>query len=147
MAFIAAASILLITLAVWLANRILPFQVCPICAGVAGTWVWMLIANLLGFSIDLLIPAILMGGSVVGIAYQVEKLLAEGGPQLLWKSLFIPAGFFAVWSLLSLWWLGFWGALALSLLIAALFLLPSKKLSFKENEKVKELKEKMKDCC
>lgn len=147
MVFIAVASIFLITLVVWLTNRILPFKVCSICVAVAGTWMWMLGAYLLGFPVDLFVPAILMGGSVVGIAYQVGKHLPQRRSHLLWESLFTPVGFFAVWSLLSFWWLGFWGAIALSLLIVVAFLSPPKRLSLKENEKVKELKEKMKECC
>jgi len=35
-------SVLAITVLVWLANKILPFKICPICVGVSGTWVWIL---------------------------------------------------------------------------------------------------------
>ena len=144
---IAVASILLITLGVWLVNRILPFQVCPICAGVSGTWLWMLVAYFLGFQINLLVPAILMGGSIVGIAYQVDKRLSAGSSQLLFKSLFIPAGFFSVWALLTFAWAWFAAGIAISVAVLAVFLLLLKIPLKQEQQKVKELEEKMKDCC
>ena len=69
-------SILTIALAVFGANRFLPFKICSVCAGVAGTWMWLLAGIFLGHEIDPLIPAVLMGGSVVGIYYQIkDKLL------------------------------------------------------------------------
>ncbi|MDP2664447.1 MAG: hypothetical protein Q8O97_00530 [bacterium] len=86
-------SIAVITGAVWLVGKVLPFKVCPICAGVSGTWLWMLVALFLGYEIDLVIAAMLLGGSVVGIAYQLEKRLPAGHSPLLWKALFVPAGF------------------------------------------------------
>ena len=68
----------------WFLNRILllrfnsgrAFKICPVCAGFAGTWLWMLIGMLLGLipTSDFQLPtAFLMGGSVVGIAYQIGK--------------------------------------------------------------------------
>src|SRR3989344_7286156 len=63
---ITITSILGVTIVVWLANRILPFQVCPICAGVFGTWVGLLSAYFLGYPIDLVVPPPFMGGAVGG---------------------------------------------------------------------------------
>src|SRR3989338_9235117 len=122
---ITAISILAITGFIWLLNRILSarlrsrwvFKVCSICVGVSGTWLWMLAAKLLGYEIDLIVPAVLMGGSVVGITNQIEKRFslatASAGTLLLWKTLFIPAGFIAAYSIISLavdpldpsWWI------------------------------------------
>ena len=65
----AILSILIITLVVWLVNKKLPIQVCPVCAGVFLTWLWMFIGMSLG---KLLIAnyqlpvSVLMGGTVVG---------------------------------------------------------------------------------
>src|SRR3989344_7525178 len=97
------ASILGITALAHFAKRILPFKVCPICAGVFLTWVWLLGAHFLGYRIDLIVPALLMGGAVVGIAYSLEKrsLNISAERLLLWKVLFIPAGFVAAYSLLA----------------------------------------------
>jgi len=109
----ATISILVITTLVWFLNKVLSRKVCPICAGVAGTWIWMLIGiltNQLSVISYQLLVGILMGGSVVGIAYQLEKRLSAGSAgwrtPLLWKILFIPIGFAAVYSLLFV--AGFW---------------------------------------
>ena len=143
-------SILAITGLLWLLNRILPFKICPICAGVSGTWLWMLAANFLGYQIDLVIPAMLMGGSVVGIAYQLEKKLparsASWQTSLLWKTLFIPTGFIAAYGILAQWWIMFLVALVFLFLASFLFLFSGNKPS-SQKEAVKELEKKMKDCC
>ncbi len=143
-------SILAITGLLWLFNRILPFKICPICAGVSGTWLWMLAANFLGYQIDLAIPAMLMGGSVVGIAYQLEKKLRASGAgwqtPLLWKTLFIPAGFIAAYGILAQQWIAFLAALVFLLPASFLFLFSGKKPG-SHKEAVKELEKKMKDCC
>jgi len=147
---IAVASILLITLGVWLVNRILPFQVCPICAGVSGTWFWMIGARILGYNIDMLVPAVLMGGSVVGLAYQLETKLPPHRSPLLWKSLFIPAGFLAVFYLLLFQWLGFVLVLVILTAIISLFFFVgnyyrSNKTS--TDSRVSKLEREMDKCC
>ncbi len=146
LAIIVIVSILIITGFVWLANKIWPFQICPICAGVAGTWLWLLAANFLGYGIDLVIPALLMGGSVVGIAYQIEKWLPPNRSPLLLKTLFIPAGFIAAYSILTEWWSVVFVSIALLVIIAFTFLYPRKNRNGRE-EAVKELEDKMKNCC
>lgn len=142
---IVIASIFGITLAVWLANRVLPFGVCPICAGVSGTWLWMLGLYGLGYQVDLGIAAMLMGGSVVGIAYQLEKKLPTGKSALLWKTFFIPAGFVAVYGLISSQLVMAAASLAVAGAIAWAFL---KTPGIKQpTGKVEELKKKMENCC
>ena len=47
----------------------------------------------MGYQIDLIIPAMLMGGSVVGLAFQLGEKLDHGKSLILWKTLFIPTGF------------------------------------------------------
>src|SRR3989344_2309817 len=103
----ATISILVITTLVWFLNKVLSRKVCPICAGVAGTWIWMLIGiltNQLSVISYQLLVGILMGGSVVGIAYQLEKRLSAGSAGWrappLWQILFFSIGFAAVYSLL-----------------------------------------------
>ena len=152
---ITITSILGITLAVWLVDKILPFKICPICAGVSGTWLWMFISSFLGYEIDFVIVAMLLGGSVVGIAYQVEKRLPAGKSALLWKVLFIPVGFVVAYSLVS----AQWAMLAVSFVLAGalswVFLKkdsggshPSEKAESPEpGRRVEELKQKMENCC
>lgn len=135
--------------AVFAYNRVSFFKMCPICAGVAGTWLWMLAAKFLGYGVDTVILAMLMGGSVVGIAYQVEKHFPEttsGDKRFLWKLLFIPSGFVCVYSLLAEWWSVF---LAVLIFLAAtsFSLLWGKTSNKPTNQAVEELEKKMKHCC
>lgn len=152
---ITITSILAITVFVWLLGRISLIRICPICAGVSGTWLWMLAAKFLGYEIDATILAILMGGSVVGIAYQVEKRLSRRYSSLLWKSLFIPAGFIAVYSVISAWWVM---SIPIVIGLIAMALVCTGKLGFgpsgddmaarlEQSRRIKELEEKMKNCC
>ena len=153
------ASILGITALAHFAKRILPFKVCPICAGVFLTWSWLLGAHFLGYRIDLIVPALLMGGSVVGVAYQLAPLEARpltglekrsrnipAERLLLWKVLFIPAGFVAAYSLLAQLWTALLFAAAFLLLVSFLFLFRSRKPDSRE-EAVGDIEKKMKDCC
>jgi hypothetical protein len=144
---ITVISILAVTVLVWLANRVLPFTVCPVCAGVFLTWGWLLGAHFLGYRIDLVIPALLMGGSAVGIAYQAEKKIrGPAGALLLYKSLFIPAGFVAAYSVFS----GEWTALLLAVVFLALvsfWFYGSREKSAPRKETAEEIEKRMKDCC
>lgn len=147
---ITTISIFAITGFVWLVNRILPLKICPICAGVSGTWLWLLAAKFLGYEIDLLIPAILMGGSVVGIANRLP---------LPSKTLFISVGFVAVYSVLASWWTAFIVATTILVIVALRF--TEEPRAMEENGKVaapsgrasphemrrEELEKKMKKCC
>lgn len=147
---IALISIGVITTLTWFLNErsLLPIKVCSVCAGTAGTWIWLLVAVTFGwlpFMSSMPVIAILMGGSVVGIAYQGEKYLKPGRSSLLWKALFIPLGFGTVWSVTEFAF-GFviLGVLVL-LAIAGFFLeLPLMKGDVARAER---LEKNMKDCC
>ena len=139
-------SMLAITGLAWLATKVLPFPVCPICVGVAGTWLWMLAARLAGFAFDASMLAILLGGSVVGIAYHVEKHLPRGRSPLLWKTLFLPIGFVAAYGLA----IPHWSVLAITavvlLLLTAVFFLPRRNPEH-NSAAVEKLEREMKKCC
>lgn len=147
---VALVSIGAITVVTWLLNErnLLPIKVCAICAGTAGTWIWLLVAVVSGwisFVSYMPVIAIFMGGSVVGIAYQGEKYLKSGRSALLWKALFIPLGFGLVWSVTQFVF-GFviLGVLVL-LAIAGFFLeLPLRK---GDAVRAERLEKDMKDCC
>ena len=71
-------SILAIAGTAAVANKILPFKICPICAGTAGTWLWMLGGMFIGVlpASNFQLPAaILMGNSLI----QCNFLNACGG--------------------------------------------------------------------
>ncbi|MCR4275862.1 MAG: hypothetical protein NUV90_00540 [Candidatus Parcubacteria bacterium] len=143
---ITVVSILAITGAVWLVGRFLPFAVCPICAGVFLTWVGLLGARAMGYPVDLTVPAILMGGSVVGIAYQIEKRSrVSRGARMLFKALFMPAGFVAAYALLQLWWTVLFSAIAFLVVVSAWAL--RSPVAGPHREAGKEIEKEMKDCC
>ena len=143
---ITAISILVLTGLAWLASRGLRVSVCPICIGVGGTWLWMIGARLAGFAIDATMLAVLIGGSVVGVAYQIEKRLPQGRSQLLCKTLCFPAGFAAAYAIVvEHWGLALTAGVLLALL-SALFLLPHR-FSRTDDESVGKLEKQMKECC
>ena len=145
---ITVISILAVTALAYFAKRILPLKVCPICAGVFITWVWLLGAHFQGYPVDLVVPALLMGGSVVGIAYSLEKRFLNISAErlLLWKVLFIPAGFVTAYSLLAQLWTVLLFAIAFLFLVSFLLLSESGKTKPRE-ETAGEIEKRMKDCC
>ena len=67
----AIISILLIVSVIWFVNKKLSIKICPICAGVSLTWLWMLLGmgyGLLSVEKYQLVTAVLIGGSVVAIS-------------------------------------------------------------------------------
>ncbi len=143
---ITAVSILVLAGLAWIAGKFLRFPVCPICVGVGATWIGMLAARFAGFAIDATMLAVLIGGSVVGIAYQLEKRLPGGRSRLLWKTLFFPTGFAAAYGVaVANWGMAATAAAAL-LLLSAVFLLPHR-LSGTDDEVVEKLEKRMKECC
>jgi len=130
----------------WLAGKASRASLCPICFGVAGTWLWMLGARFAGYPVDTTMLAVLLGASVVGIAGQLEARLAHGCSPLLWKTLTLPVGFVAAYGLVAERWnMAAISVLAL-VLLAALFLLP-RRLAATDDEVVKKLEQQMKNCC
>ncbi len=128
------------------------FKVCPICVGVSGTWTWILIGIYFG-SLETenwkLMAAILMGGSVVGIAYQLavkirpEKVMA-------WKVLFIPAGFILAYNLIYFSWVYLTLSAAIIFLLLLIFLIwPVSSIVHSKNnsQNIEGLEDKMKNCC
>ena len=130
----------------WLAASALQRPLCPVCLGVAGTWAWMLGARFAGYAIDANILAILLGASVVGSAYQLEKRLADGRSALAWKGLFIPVGVVAAYPLVAARWSLAAAALLVLVSLTAYFRSP-RKLADTDDAAVTALEEKLKKCC
>jgi len=130
----------------WAAKKLLRVPVCPICLGVGGTWLWMLIGRSLGYAVDATMLSILLGGSVAGIAYLVEKRLPLGRSPMLWKTLFIPAGFVAAYGLAASQWILF-AVMGVALVLLTAFFLVPPATSGEPSETVEELKKKMQQCC
>ena len=78
----AILSILFLTLIVWIINKKLSVPICPICAGVALTWLSMILGMWFGFlrvSDYEFITAILMGASIGGIVTELKKIFLKFG--------------------------------------------------------------------
>lgn len=143
---IVALSIVLIAAATSRLNKFLPFKICPVCAGVAAVWLAILaLINLGWLSPDpwLAIATLAMGGSAVGIAYQGPKDKNTKLPVIV-------AGFIADYIVLRhLNWLTWFAAAgALGIIGYFYFAKPwSKPLAAGDIKKIKQLEEKMKECC
>ncbi|MEK7552908.1 MAG: hypothetical protein AAB505_02265 [Patescibacteria group bacterium] len=143
---ITLTSIVVITVLAWLAGRISSFSFCPICTGVAGTWAWLIVTHLWGYQVDLIIPAMLMGGTVVGVMSKLERFI-EPRFVLVWKTAFIVSGFLAVNSLITGRWPMVLLGVVLSLVFTFYFKIRPIKPGEQTSEKIEELKKKMKNCC
>ncbi|OHA09378.1 MAG: hypothetical protein A3B37_02330 [Candidatus Sungbacteria bacterium RIFCSPLOWO2_01_FULL_59_16] len=144
---LAMASILAITALAYGATRFFRIAVCPICAGVSATWIGMLAAKTAGYAVESSVIALLMGGTVVGIAYQIERRLAPGRSSLLEKTLFIPTGFIAAYSLLTAAYQTFSVSVGLAALIALFFLRQREPAPSARSDRTADLEERMKQCC
>lgn len=150
---ISVLSIFVITTLVISLQRLLPFSkcvmmLCAICAGVALTWIGLLAAFFLGYPVDIRVPAILMGGSIVGIAYQAGKFLPITRSEFLWKSIFIPIGFALVFTVLDRAWALMGGLFAIIAIIVVWFFIPwFTTHSHTREGQVESLEKKMKNCC
>ncbi len=145
-ALTAVLSILAITGLAWAAKKMLRVPLCPICLGVGGTWLWMLIARYFGVAFDTSMLPVLLGGSAVGVAYQLEKRLPRGRSALLWKSLSIPAGLAAAYGVALPDWTLFAAALVALLILSVIFFVPPR-LQANDGATVDKLAEQMKKCC
>ena len=89
-----------------------------------------------------------MGGSVVGIAYQLEKRSSGTSPttRMFFKVLFIPTGFVAMYAVLEQGWTVFLLAVAFLAVTATLFV-SSSRITGPHEESAGDLEKKMKDCC
>lgn len=143
MMIITIVSILILTFIAWVARQITRLKICPFCAGVAGTWIWMLAAHYAGYSTDVTIISMLMGGSVVGISYLLDVYSAHS---LLRRTIFIIAGFGAVYALINYLWIWFFVSAATAG-ISAISISGKVRTSAKNEGRAAELEAKMKNCC
>lgn len=132
----------------------LPIRICAICLAVSLTWLALLAAYFLGWHDNILLPGIMMGGSVVGFMYKGDKFFKD---KLLtnfwiWRIGIIVFGFLFIYlALLEKWSeLGFAVILAILGGFISLFFTKTYKEEGKDAapEKLKEkLKHKLEHCC
>src|SRR3989338_9757147 len=132
---------------------LLPFSVCPLCVGVSVTWFLLTFMVLAGFApadIYLDVITLLMGGTVVGIAYQAEKKFGWKGEKALWsKFAVIVAGFYAAHVAVGgLSWTVFAIELFVLVILAYLFFIRQDGANLKSHSaKVEKLEKELENCC
>ncbi|MBI4080998.1 MAG: hypothetical protein HY423_00165 [Candidatus Lambdaproteobacteria bacterium] len=144
------ASMLVLTALAWFLRRAALPRLCPLCAGVAGTWIGLLVAHAAGAAVDLRLPAILLGGSVVGLAGLGERALAARPPLavLAWKTAFVATGFATAYALLIPLWASFaFGMALLAALLTVPWLLARRATSEPPSDTQASLLVQLKNCC
>ncbi len=129
------------------AARFVRVSVCPVCAGVAGTWLWMLAARETGvFAADPLILAALLGGSAVGITQSIHSRLPEERSPQFWKALLLAGGFTLAYAL-ALGQGTLAAAPAAQFALTAALALRRESAPARDEEAITLLEERMKKCC
>jgi hypothetical protein len=143
---LAIPSMFALGLLAWLAGKLARLPVCPVCVGVAGTWLWMIAARLGGYAVDTTLLGILMGASVVGFAQAIETRLPPGRSPLAWKTLALPVGIVVAAGLVG----GHWslaGAAGAALALLTAVFLWRRTGGTSDSAAVSQLEERMKKCC
>lgn len=138
-------------------KKIVGKKICAICTAVSLTWLGLLSLWLIGFNIDPLIIAILMGQSVVGIMYQSEKYFKQKKLKKFWlvRILIITLGTLFVYLLLKKIWFPLLILIALAIPLTLMLWLvifteggeEAKKTSKTFKKAVLDLEKMMEDCC
>ncbi len=146
--------VLIITIIAWLINKMLPFGICPICAGVSGTWLLLLVGVLLNYvSMESYgsVITLFMGGTIVGIAYQGEKRFkwAQGNIAKFRVPVMLVGFLLAYCALSSISWITFGVEVAVLGLVTYLyFVMPAiATRRVGDQTKTREIEERLKDCC
>jgi len=144
---LAVASMFILGLLAWLAGKVSSrVPICPVCVGVAGTWLWMIAARLGGYAVDTTLLGILLGASVVGFAQAIETRLPHGRSPLLWKALALPVGIAAAAGLAGEHW-SLAGAAGAALAALTALFLRQQRADKSDSAAVAQLEERMKKCC
>lgn len=144
---LAIVSMFVLFIAASFAARLLRLSVCPVCVGVAGTWLWMLAARETGLlTIDPVILATLLGASAVGVAQSINSRLPQGRSPQFWKALMLAGGFTLAYALALAHWALAAAAAAQFALTAALALRPQPAAA-RDERAIALLEERMKKCC
>lgn len=129
-----------------------PLKICAICTAVSLTWLGLLAGFLLGWHDNLLLLAILMGSSVVGLMYKAEKMFQKKKLTNFWlvRLLIIILGYLAVYLLLTSAWSNLLLLAIVSILLGFFSLFFIKKELAQEinlSKAKKYLKDKLDHCC
>ena len=142
-------SIISFTFIMWIFNKIFSVKVCSLCAGVSITWLWIFFGITFGkLSVDLyqLPLAILAGGTVVGLMYKLEENI-KGKYILIWKTIFVVLGFYAVYGLATLQWIIVITSVVAITIVTLLLKINKLELKNKKSKQKKVFEDKMENCC
>lgn len=148
-------------------KRHFKIKICAICAAVSLTWVSLLTLRALNvYEIDPAIIATLLGGSVVGILYQLENTFKEKQYRKFWiiRIFIITGGFHLAYMLATENEFGIISGLIVLLLVFIITIRimfwnkkkakkqvkkkkPEKKLDQDKKAAIKKLEESLEDCC
>ena len=144
---LALVSLLVLSVTASFAARLLRLRVCPVCAGVAGTWLWMLAARETGIlAVNPVILATLLGASAVGVVQSIHSRLPQGRSPQFWKALMLVGGFTLAYALALAHWAMAGAAAAQFVFTAALALRPQAAPA-RDEQAIALLEERMKKCC
>jgi hypothetical protein len=127
-----------------------PLKLCAVCSAVSLTWLGLLASYFLNLHQDILLIGILMGGSVVGLMYQLEKYFKNKQLTNFWliRILLMGFGFVGVYLLLLKKWEELIWFIVLIILVSfsSLFFVKSRNIN-RLNKSESKLKEKLEHCC
>lgn len=123
------------------ARRVVRKRVCVLCASVSLTWIALLFLHYLGFFPNSVLLAVLMGESVTGIYYVLERKVPEA--YRLFRLPFLLTATIAVYFLLDF---SFIDALTI-FVIAIVWLLFGAVYLFRAAPRVRSIGEKIIACC
>jgi len=126
----------------------IPFNICAICVAVSFTWLSLLILWLVNFNVPEVEVAILMGMSLTGIMYKLEKVFEKHQITNFWfvRLVIIVGGFYLVYFILE-------REMSMMILLAVLILILSIIPTFffqekrKSPEKKSSIYKKLDNCC
>jgi hypothetical protein len=82
-------------------SRFIKLKICAICATVTSTWLFLWILKFLGYEIPFLILGILMGESLTGLMYYLEKRAKKQKHILLLRPVVIFLGTLVIYLLIK----------------------------------------------
>ena len=84
----------------------LPFNVCAICIAVTTTWLILIVMWFFGVYVSLILLAILMGMSISGIMYKLEKFFSKKKLNNFWiiRIVIVVGCMYSVYALLNKQW-------------------------------------------
>ena len=149
-------SLILVLFLAWLteiANGVIKYKICSVCAGVSMTWILITLGILTGYlgpETYKLILATLIGGTGVGVGYQGEKTFGLTGARSLRFKLFSALSGFAL-AYLNFHFIS-WTLLAADVFVLVAigylyFVFPYRKISGSGEDRKKYIEEKLKNCC